>query len=231
MGESPARGQAAAQSAAGPRTPKTSSAPLKHGLAPGGNRAPNVFVMPRLQKKRRQLVPRPQRLATLPPPAGMRPLGLGKTDFSVFACLTGEKIENPIFVSLFQNLSRREREVMAIVFSLEEATLTQIAERMQNPPTRAALRSVLTILERKGHLLHDPERRGREFVFRPVPPREPEGRLAWRQVVRTFFGGSVRDALAAWLADPEEEFTKAELRELENLIRAARQRSDHQDKS
>ncbi|HUF61442.1 MAG TPA: BlaI/MecI/CopY family transcriptional regulator [Verrucomicrobiales bacterium] len=128
-------------------------------------------------------------------------------------------------------LSRREREVLDIVFALEVATLTEIAAQMESPPTRAALRSTVTILERKGHLVHDPERRGREYVYRPARAREREGRSAWRHVVGTFFGGSVHQALAAWLSDPKDRVSPEELRELEELIRQARRTAAKEEKS
>ncbi len=68
-------------------------------------------------------------------------------------------------------LSRREREVMDLVFAQGEATLSQILEGMEKAPTRAALRSILTILEGKGQLKHRQE--GREFIYQPVHAPSP----------------------------------------------------------
>lgn len=117
-------------------------------------------------------------------------------------------------------LSRREREIMEIVFAKEGMTLTEILSQVDNPPTRPALRSILTILESKGKLRH--QKRGREFVFFPTEARGRVGRSALQRVVDTFFSGSLGQAVASHLNDPSAELSDAELRELEALIQAKR---------
>ena len=82
-------------------------------------------------------------------------------------------------------LSRREREVLGIVFRLEEATVNQVMAEMPDPPTRAALRSIFRILEGKGHLRHG--KRGREFVYRSTQKKDRAGKQALRGVLQTFF--------------------------------------------
>jgi predicted transcriptional regulator len=114
------------------------------------------------------------------------------------------------------NLSRREREVMEIVFALGEATLSQIMEEMAEPPTRPALRSILTILEEKGQLKHRSE--GREFVYRSVVSREKAGKSTLSRVVSTFFDGSISQALAAYLSDPKARLSDDEIAELRRFI-------------
>ena len=118
-------------------------------------------------------------------------------------------------------LSRREREVMEILFSLEKATLTEIQERMVNPPTRAALRSILTILEKKGHLLHG--KVGREFVYTAVEQKQGAGRSALRRVLDVFFRGSLGEAMAAHFTNPDEKISAQEIAELEALLEATKQ--------
>ncbi|MGV3660854.1 MAG: BlaI/MecI/CopY family transcriptional regulator [Prosthecobacter sp.] len=117
-------------------------------------------------------------------------------------------------------LTRREREIMEIVFAAGAATLAQIQDQMADAPTRPALRSLLTILENRGHLKHRKE--GREFVYEATQSREKAGRSSFRRVLSTFFGGSVTQALAAHLADPKSSFTKAEIAELKALIDSAK---------
>lgn len=117
-------------------------------------------------------------------------------------------------------LTRREREIMEIVFAAGAATLGQIQEQMTDAPTRPALRSLLTILETRGHLKHRKE--GREFVYEATQSREKAGRSSLRRVLSTFFGGSVTQALAAHLADPQSSFSKTEIAELKALIDAAK---------
>ncbi len=117
-------------------------------------------------------------------------------------------------------LAKREQEIMEIVFTMEQATLTGIQERMENAPTRAALRSLLTILERKGHLTHT--RDGREFVYRATQARQRAGRSAFRRVLDVFFGGSLGEAVAAHFSDPAARVSDQEMAELEGMLEAAR---------
>ena len=94
-------------------------------------------------------------------------------------------------------LSRREREVMQIVLQLEGATAAQVRERMADPPTDAAVRSILRILVEKGHLTrrHD----GPRYVYSATASPNRVRRSAVRNLLRTFFGGSVEGAMAALL--------------------------------
>lgn len=109
---------------------------------------------------------------------------------------------------------------MEIVFAAGAATLGEILERLTDAPTRPALRSLLTILEAKGHLKH--RKQGREFVYEATVSREKAGRSSFRRVLSTFFGGSVTQALAAHLADPQSRLTKTEIAELKALIESAK---------
>jgi BlaI family penicillinase repressor len=119
-----------------------------------------------------------------------------------------------------QNLSRREREIMEIVFALREGTISDIQSRMKDAPTRPALRSLLTILESKGHLTHT--KRSREFVYAPTTEPERAGRSALRRVLDTFFEGSVGQALTAHLGDPMSRLSTQEVADLEAFLRQAR---------
>jgi BlaI family penicillinase repressor len=114
------------------------------------------------------------------------------------------------------HLSRREREVMDLVFAQGEATLSQILESMESPPTRPALRSILTILEGKEHLKHRQE--GREFIYQPVHSREEVGQSTLSRVIGTFFGGSLTQALAAYLSHPQTQLSEEEIKELRSFL-------------
>lgn len=95
-------------------------------------------------------------------------------------------------------LSRREREVMDIVHQLGTPTAGQIRERMADPPTDSAVRSVLRILVEKGHLGKQWE--GPRLVYSPRVPVARARRSAMRHVLTTFFGGSVEGAVATLLS-------------------------------
>ncbi|MES2571626.1 MAG: BlaI/MecI/CopY family transcriptional regulator [Verrucomicrobiota bacterium] len=120
------------------------------------------------------------------------------------------------------HLSRRERQIMEIIFARGEATATDVLESMIDPPTRTAVRTFLRILEEKGSLTHI--KRGREFVYRPIQERERTGQSALGRVLQTFFGGSLEKAVASHLSDPAVEISPAELRRLSALINEAKKK-------
>jgi BlaI family transcriptional regulator, penicillinase repressor len=109
---------------------------------------------------------------------------------------------------------------MDIVFAHGEVSGAAIAGEMPDPPVRGALRVMLRILEDKGHLKH--YKRGREFIYVATRSRQQVGPPALRRVVDTFFGGSIRNAVAAHLAQRDTEVSDEELRHLAELIRQAR---------
>ena len=117
-------------------------------------------------------------------------------------------------------LSRRERQIMDIVYAHGEATVTQVVGAMADPPSRTTVRTLMRILEQKGHLKH--RKAGREFVYQPTKPRGRAGRSALRRVVEVFFGGSIERAVAAHMADPGAKLSPEELDRLAELIRRVR---------
>jgi predicted transcriptional regulator len=119
-------------------------------------------------------------------------------------------------------LSRRERQIMDVVWRLGRATVTDVFAAMDDPPTRTSVRTLMRILEEKGHLKHELE--GREFVYASTRPRQRVGQRALHRVVQTFFGGSVGEALAAHLANPDSRLDESELQRLHDLIRQAREK-------
>ena len=116
-------------------------------------------------------------------------------------------------------LSRRERQIMDAVYARGRATVSEVAAAIPDPPTRTAVRTLLRILEAKGHLRH--YREGREFVYRPTRPRARAARSAMRRLLGTFFGGSLAGAVAAHLSDPAARLSQEELRQLTQLIEEA----------
>src|ERR1044072_8515773 len=125
-------------------------------------------------------------------------------------------------MSELTHLSRRERQIIEVVYAKGEATATDVLEDMPDPPTRTAVPTFLRILEAKGHLKHT--KRGREFVYQPVRKRERAGKSALLRVLQTFFDGSLEKAVAAHLTDPDSEISPAELQRLSALIRQAKAR-------
>ncbi len=119
-----------------------------------------------------------------------------------------------------ETLCRRERQIMDIVYSREVATTNDVLADIPDPPSRVSVRTMLRILEEKGHLKHTT--RGREFVYRPVRPRRRAGQSAMRRLLSTFFDGSLTEAVAAHMVDATAELDDEELKRLAALIRKAR---------
>ena len=127
-------------------------------------------------------------------------------------------------MSELSHLSRRERQIMEIVYAKGEATATDVLENLHEAPTRTAVRTLLRILEDKGHVKH--RKRGREFIFYPTRQRERAGKSAFQRVLETFFDGSLEKAVAAHLADPNTEIPPDELRRLAALISEAKRQEE-----
>lgn len=115
-------------------------------------------------------------------------------------------------------LSRRERQMMDIIYERGQATAADMVGRLQDPPSYSAVRAMLRILEAKGHLRH--ESQGQRYVFFPTVPREQASRSALRGLVRTFFDGSTTQAVAALLE--QSRLSDADLARLAELIDEAR---------
>ena len=118
-----------------------------------------------------------------------------------------------------QQLSRRERQIMDIVYSLGEVTATTLEREMADPPSNATIRSILKNLENKGLLVHSKHQRS--FVYRSAKPMAGVTASAVNHLVKTFFQGSSLGAISAILDN--SEIQQEELDELSKLIDAAKE--------
>jgi BlaI family transcriptional regulator, penicillinase repressor len=118
------------------------------------------------------------------------------------------------------NLSRRERQIIDVLYRKGRATALEVMEGLPDAPGYSAVRSHLTTLEQKGHVRH--EKTGAKYVYIPTLHANTAKRSAIRHLVRTFFGGSREQAVAALLEVSPSEFSKEELDRLANLIEKAR---------
>ena len=121
-----------------------------------------------------------------------------------------------------ESLSRRERQIMDIVYRHGEATAAQILAAMSDPPSYSAIRALLRILVDKKHLQH--REQGPRYVYSPTLPRQAARARALTRVVNTFFDGSALKAASALLGSSQRKLKKTELDELSALIDAARRR-------
>ena len=119
-------------------------------------------------------------------------------------------------------LSRRERQIMDVIFARGEATAAEVAEALPDAPSYSTVRALLRILEEKGHLKHRED--GKRYVFLPTEPVEKASRSALKQVVQTFFEGSLASAVAALVDAKDAPVSDEELKRLEAIIKQARKR-------
>lgn len=118
------------------------------------------------------------------------------------------------------DLSRRERQIMSIVYRLGLATAAEVLALVDDPPSYSAVRSHLRILEEKGHLRHEQD--GPRYLYFPTLPRDRARLGALRQVLHTFFDGSASQAVAALLDSSDRSLGKDELEQLAKVVEQAR---------
>jgi predicted transcriptional regulator len=121
-------------------------------------------------------------------------------------------------------LSKRERQIMDVIYRRGEASALEVLAELSDPPSRTAVRTFLRILENKGHLAHRVQ--GKEYFYKPTRSRERVARPALRRVLETFFGGSLERAVAAHLADPRTSLSDGELQRLTKLIEQAKRKQE-----
>jgi predicted transcriptional regulator len=117
-------------------------------------------------------------------------------------------------------LSRRERQIMDVIYARGRATAQEVTENIPDPPSYSAVRALLRVLEDKGHLRHEQD--GPRYVFLPVVTRERASQSALRQLVRTFFDDSASQTMAALLDLKSRQLDDSELDRLAQLIERAR---------
>ena len=118
------------------------------------------------------------------------------------------------------NLSRRERQIMDILFSLGRASGPEIQERLPGQHNYSGVRTIMRVLERKGHVRHVEE--GMRYIYLPVMTREKATKSAIDRLVATFFGGSAKAAAAAFVDPSTSHLSDEDLLDLERMIRKAR---------
>jgi predicted transcriptional regulator len=111
-------------------------------------------------------------------------------------------------------LSRRERQIMDVIYSRGQATAAEVVAALPDPPSYSAVRALLRILEQKGHVRHQAD--GPRYIFLPTVSRDRARRSALRNLVRTFFDGSPAQAAAALI--DQAELGDADMARLAELI-------------
>ena len=119
-----------------------------------------------------------------------------------------------------RDLSRRERQILDILYQRGQATAAEVQSALPEPPSYSAVRALLRILEEKGHVRHDQD--GPRYVYLPIVTRDNAQRSAMRHLLQTFFDGSAEQAISALLDDSTAKLSHAELDRLARMIDTAR---------
>lgn len=119
-----------------------------------------------------------------------------------------------------QTLSRRERQIMDILYRLGSATAAEVKENIPDAPSYSAVRALLRILEEKGHIRHAYD--GPRYLYAPVVSRPVAQKSALRQIVKTFFDGSASNAVAALLDMSAKDLSESELEKLAAIVEQAK---------
>src|SRR6185436_19038952 len=118
------------------------------------------------------------------------------------------------------DLSRRERQIIDILYANGRATAADVQTLLPDPPSYSAVRAMLRILEEKGHVRHQQD--GPRYVYLPTLARDNAKRSAMRHMLQTFFDGSAEQAISSLLDDGATRFSSAELDRLARMIDTAR---------
>jgi len=118
------------------------------------------------------------------------------------------------------SVSRRERQILDILYERGRSTAAEVHERLPDAPSYSSVRTLLRILEEKGHVRHEQE--GPRYVFIPKVPRDKAKQSALKRLISTFFDGSAEQAAAALLDGSVTKLGEAELDRLAKLIEDAR---------
>ena len=117
-------------------------------------------------------------------------------------------------------LTRREREIMDIVYRRGRATAHEVLEDLADPPSYSAVRALLRLLEERGHVKHVQD--GQKYIYTPAVPRGDARKSALAHVVKTFFAGSVEQAVATLVESSRSKLSRDELDRLADLIDRAK---------
>ena len=122
--------------------------------------------------------------------------------------------------SLHAVLTRRERQIMDILFRRGRATAAEVMEELSGQPSYSTVRTQLRVLEDKGHVRHEEE--GLRYVYMPAVARTAARKSALRHLVDTFFDGSAENVVAALLGGEGARLSEAELQRIADLVSRAR---------
>ena len=121
-------------------------------------------------------------------------------------------------------LTRRERQIMDILYRRGNATAADVLKDLPDNPSDSTVRTHLRILEEKGHILH--EEVGLRYVYSPKVPRKTVRQSALKHLIDTFFDGSTEKVVAALIGAEGSKLSREELRRIAELVQKAEKAED-----
>lgn len=118
----------------------------------------------------------------------------------------------------WHQLSRRERQIMEVIFARGTATAAEVHQAIPNPPSYSAVRALLRILEEKGALTHCQD--GSRYVYQPTQSHTQASRSAIKRVLDTFFEGSLVNAVSALVDSADGKLSEDDFQRLQKLLKA-----------
>lgn len=122
------------------------------------------------------------------------------------------------------HLSRRERQIMDVIYEVKQASAQQVREKLPDPPSYSAVRAMLSKLEQKGHLKH--EEIGQKYIYSATLDQEDAQSSAIAKLVKTFFAGSKVDAATALLGIDTDKLSDKDIKTLEKIVAKARRQNN-----
>jgi predicted transcriptional regulator len=113
-------------------------------------------------------------------------------------------------------LGAREREILEVLYALGDGTATDVRSRLKGSPSDSAVRTMLQLLESKGHVRH--RRDGRQYRYEPTVPRDKASRSALAHVIDTFFGGSIHQVMTTMVRDNARKLSPEDLARLRRVL-------------
>jgi predicted transcriptional regulator len=119
-------------------------------------------------------------------------------------------------------LSRRERQIMDLLYANQQMSAQDVTDQLSDAPSYTTVRTLMRILEDKGHLKH--HKSGRQFIYQPTKAPEKVRQSSLQHLLKTFFSGSISEAVATFIDHPENKLSEAELKELEAIVKKAKKK-------
>lgn len=120
-------------------------------------------------------------------------------------------------------LSRRERQIMDLLYANKQMSAQDVTDQLPDAPSYTTVRTLMRILEEKGHLKH--HKSGRQFIYEPTKAPEKVRQSSLQHLLKTFFSGSITQAVATFIDHPENKLSEEELKELESIVKKAKKKS------